>query len=296
MSKFSPKIDLVFRKLFGSEENTDLLLSLLNGIIDGRRPLTQLTLKNPYNLASYVDSKTSILDIKAVDEDGVGYDIEMQICEYHFYGKRAMYYLSKMYVDQLQQGMGYSELNKTIGIHLIDFNYFDDMRYRRHFVFKEMETNEYVEQLSYQQLYFIELSKFRNDNQEVSTVLDRWITFLNKAQLWDIDNIPPTLRDDPTLVKAVGKLDAICFNEAEREIYEAELKVRLDEKEKLRTAIAKGLEEGEAIGLEKGREQGREEGIRQTASNLLREGLPLELIAQYTGLSVDEIELLRQAQ
>jgi len=33
MSKVNPKIDLVFKKLFGSEENKDILLSLINAIL-----------------------------------------------------------------------------------------------------------------------------------------------------------------------------------------------------------------------------------------------------------------------
>ena len=101
--KYSPKIDIVFRKLFGSEENKDLLLSLINGILDCHPRLTDLTIKNPYNLPRYLAEKTSILDVKAVDEQGTWYDIEMQIGEHGFYGKRALYYLSKMYVDQMQR-------------------------------------------------------------------------------------------------------------------------------------------------------------------------------------------------
>jgi len=138
----------VFRKLFGSEENTDILLSLINGVIDCHPPLTGLTIKNPYSLATYVGDKTSILDIKAIDANGDWYDIELQIGEHGYYGKRALYYLSKMYEDQLEVGMGYETLLKTIGIHLIDFEYFSDDRYRRHFVFKAMETHEYIEHLS----------------------------------------------------------------------------------------------------------------------------------------------------
>ncbi len=132
-SRYSPKIDIVFRKLFGSEENKDLLLSLINGILDCTPRLTDLTIQNPYNLPRYLEEKTSILDVKAVDEHGTWYDIEMQIGEQKFYGKRALYYLSKLYVDQLKEADGYHTLNTTIGIHLIDFDIFPDERYRRHY-------------------------------------------------------------------------------------------------------------------------------------------------------------------
>ena len=46
------------------------------------------------------------------DEHGTWYDIEMQIGEHGFYGKRALYYVSKMYVDELHEGDDYTTLKR----------------------------------------------------------------------------------------------------------------------------------------------------------------------------------------
>jgi len=73
-----PTSDFVFRKLFGSEENKDLLISLINAVIQPMVPIVDV-IKNPFNMASYDGAKESILDIKAVDENGVWYDIEMPL-------------------------------------------------------------------------------------------------------------------------------------------------------------------------------------------------------------------------
>jgi predicted transposase/invertase (TIGR01784 family) len=67
MCRISPKVDFAFKKLFGSEENKDLLMALLNAIIAPENPIVNLELKNPYNLADYQAGKMSILDIKASD-------------------------------------------------------------------------------------------------------------------------------------------------------------------------------------------------------------------------------------
>ena len=112
-----------------------------------------------------------------------------------------------------------------------------------------METDEHPEHLSYQQLYFIELCKFRKEWHEVSTLLDRWIGFLNKAQELGQGEIPLPLRDDATIMKAIGKLERLSFDEREREIYEAELKARLDDQEELRTAREKGEKMNAKISL-----------------------------------------------
>lgn len=247
--KYSPKIDLVFRKLFGSDENKDLLLSLINGILDCQPRLVDLTIKNPYNLAAYIDEKASILDVKAVDEHGTWYDIEMQIGEHGFYGKRALYYLAKMYVDQLNLAEEYATLKTTIGIHLIDFDYFPDERYRRRYVWKDADTNEMIDHLSYQQLYFIEMRKFRKEWHELTSLLDRWIAFLNKAEDLRRNDVPPEMQTEPEIIKAISRLDAMYFDEREREIYETELKARRDGIEEMRTATEKGRAEGEAIAM-----------------------------------------------
>ncbi len=90
MCRINPKVDLVFKKLFGSEENKDLLKSLVNSLLPESQQAVEIHLKNPYNLADYIDGKLSILDIKAVDGKGKWYDIEMQVEGQGYYGQRAM--------------------------------------------------------------------------------------------------------------------------------------------------------------------------------------------------------------
>lgn len=66
-------------------------------------------LKNPYNLANYFSDKMSILDIKATDEKGRVFDIEMQMGEQSYFGKRELYYWGKAFTDQLGAGRNFSE-------------------------------------------------------------------------------------------------------------------------------------------------------------------------------------------
>jgi len=308
MCKYNPKIDLVFRKLFGSEENKDILLSFVNAILQKEHKLTSLTIKNPYNLASYMASKNSILDIKAVDEFGTYYDIEMQINEQGFYGKRALYYLDKMFVEQLDSAENYSKLNGVIGIHLLDFPYFKDDRYKRRFVWKDAETNEESKYLACQDLYFIEMCKFDKEYKQLSDVLDRWITFLNKAYKIDKKNIPPELAAEMEIRKAIEKLEQFYFDDQEKEIYDAERKASMDRYEERRTAEEKGLNtgieigkaegkaeglvEGEANGIAKGEAKGEYKKAIIIAKEMLLDGMTVEKIAKFTGLTVEQIESL----
>jgi predicted transposase/invertase (TIGR01784 family) len=81
MYRVNPRVDFAFKKLFGSEENKDLLISLINAIVSEADQVADIELKNPYNLADYRAGKMSVLDIKAQSVKGRWYNVEMQISE-----------------------------------------------------------------------------------------------------------------------------------------------------------------------------------------------------------------------
>ncbi|MCT4595703.1 MAG: Rpn family recombination-promoting nuclease/putative transposase, partial [Anaeromicrobium sp.] len=222
MCKLNPKVDFVFKKLFGSEENKDILIAFINSILGEGREIKDIELKNPYNLANYKNGKMSILDIKAVDEKGVWYDIEMQIAEQGFYDKRAFYYWAKVFSDQMASGEDYEKLKKTIGINILDFNYIDEEDYHNEYRVYNTKTKKEFSNLF--EMHYVELKKFNKDIHEIKTALDRWVTFLNKAYEYDKDRIPKELEEEITIKKAIEKLDIMSLNKEEREIYENDLK------------------------------------------------------------------------
>ena len=121
MEKISPRVDIAFKKIFGVEENKDLLLSLINSIVGKEDKIAEVTLLNPYNPKNFRQDKLSILDIKARGEDGKRYNIEIQISDEADYDKRALYYWAKLYTEQLKVAEDYSTLSKAIGIHILNF-------------------------------------------------------------------------------------------------------------------------------------------------------------------------------
>ena len=264
----NPKIDFIFRRLFGSEENKDILLSLVNSVVDPAPPIVDLTIKNPFNMAEYRKDKVSVLDIKAVDENGTWFDIEMQVEAHRLYGRRAIYYLSKTYTGQLESGEDYSNLNTTIGIHLLDFKYFEDDRVLRQFVLKDVETNDAPEDLNGIRLYFLEMGKFNKDWSEVRTLLDRWVSFLNKASGLDRTNLPRELSAEPAVAKALAQLEIMGLDRETREIYEAEEKRRMLDSIQLRDAEERGIERGIALGEARGIALGEARGKRESIFRL----------------------------
>ena len=78
MSDISPRVDIAFKKIFGVEENKDLLISLINSIVWKEDQVEEVVLLNPYNVKNFKDDKLSILDIKAKGLDGKRFNIEIQ--------------------------------------------------------------------------------------------------------------------------------------------------------------------------------------------------------------------------
>jgi predicted transposase/invertase (TIGR01784 family) len=298
MSKINPKIDLVFKKLFGAEENKDILMSLINAILPINQQISKITLKNPYNVSDYAEGKLSILDIKAEDEQGRLFNIEMQIRGSKFYGKRALFYWAKMFGSQLDYALeesqdndntlevGYSDLKKCIVISLMDFNFFDDKNYYRFYTLKDGKTNEQHKDLDYLDLYFIELKKYRGKLQNLKTTLERWIIFLNNANKYDNNNLPKELAEIKEIRRASQKLEAMSLDEQERRYYEAQQKFWLDQNSFMKEALEKAREEV--------KKQTELESKIEMAKNAIREGFDNQMIAKLTNLTIKQIEQLRQ--
>ena len=293
MEQIDPRVDLAFKKLFGVEENKDLLISLVNSIVGEEDQVKDITLLNPYNPRSFRQDKLSILDIKAEGKDGKRYNIEIQISDEADYDKRALYYWAKVYTEQLKVAEDYAFLSKAIGIHILNFTSIPEAdKYHNVFHITEKETGLcYFKDL---ELHTIELKKFSKDANEgladivakVKNSLDMWAAFLTRRDLLNKDNLPPTL-DDPAIKKAIQVLDVMNFGAEEREAYESHLRWLRIEANTLKKYEAKGFTEGEQIGIAKGEQIGGDKKAREVAKRMIRKGQPLEEVCDFTELSLE---------
>ena len=295
MSDITPRVDIAFKKIFGVEENKDLLISLINSIVGTEDQVSEVTLLNPYNPKNFKSDKLSILDIKATNQDGKRFNIEIQISDEADYDKRALYYWAKIYTEQLKVAEDYSQLSKAIGIHILNFTSIPEVKkYHNVFHITEKETGLlYFRDL---ELHTIELKKFSNNSNEkltdivakVKNVLDMWLAFLTRNDLLTLDNLPKEL-NDPNLKKAINVLSVMNFTPEEREAYENHRKWLMIEANTLRKYEQKGREEGIQIG----EARGEEKKALAIAKNLLSQNIDLNTISIATGLSVEKINELK---
>ena len=288
MDKITPRVDIAFKKIFGVEENKDLLISLINSIVGEKDQVSGVTLLNPYNPKNFRQDKLSILDIKAEGVDGKRFNIEIQISDEADYDKRALYYWAKLYTEQLKVAEDYSNLSKAIGIHILNFTSIPSVD-KYHNVFHITEKKSGLLYFKDLELHTIELKKFCSDSNEglsdlvdkVKTSLDLWLAFLTRYDLLKIDNLPRKL-DDVNLKKAITVLDVMNFSLEEREAYEDHLKWLRIEANTVKKAEAKGRAEGKA------------EAKKETALAMLLEGSDLDFVTKITKLTFEEINKLKE--
>ena len=282
MKFISPKVDYAFKKIFGSEQSKDILISFLNAVIYGGEKIIQsLTIINPYNLGQAMTLKDTYLDIKAVLYDGSIVVIEMQIARVSAFSKRVVYNLSKAYTNQLGIGEDYLSLTPVIAVTITDFILFNQTPdVINQFIFQE-KTKKFAYPDTELQLIFIELPKFRKTLSELKSLSDKWIYFIKEAAT--LDAIPDNLGEVREIELALNIANQAKMTVEELDMVDRRGIMLQDEKGRITYAKEEGKEEGkltEAIAL-----------IRRQLKKRFGE-INIAITSQIEGLSIEELERL----
>ena len=310
--------DFAFKKFFGTEANKEFLISFLNALLElnGEKEIADLTYLNTEQLGFSNNERRAVYDVYCTTKEGERFIVEMQKAKQENFRDRALYYSSFAIQDQGQKGTKNNtvywdyKLSPVYVIGILDFVMDDSPEKVDHLITKVQLMDDTYEVFNKNlNFIFIEMPKFRKEESELETFMDKW--------LYAIKNLGK-LDDKPTaLTEAIFKrffevAEIAAFSKTERYDYEENLKNCNDWFSVMNTAKKDGLEEGEAIGIEKGRAEGRVEGeaigiekgraegraegevigVLKTAKKMKEEGLDVNVISKLTNLSVDEIEKL----
>ena len=276
----SPKVDFVFKKIFGSEENKSVLISFLNATLKPKKEIVSVDLKNTDIEKEYLKDKFSRLDVKATTSNKETINIEIQLKNEYDMIQRSLYYWSKIYEEQIQEEDSYSNLNRTVCINILNYNYLKNDRFHNIYRLKEIETNEELTDI--EEIHFIEIPKLRELNlNDEADMLEVWIEFLRDPESEVIRNIEMS---NEAVRKAKDKLYKLSQSKEDRELYFLREKSIRDEI----SALSKAKEEG----IEQGMQKGAKEEKILIAKNLL-DILDNNTISEKTGLSLEEVRQLR---
>ena len=279
MAFLNPTIDIAFKKLFGSEKHTDILISFLNSILDRKdtEKIASVIINDPYNLPELSHEKMVIVDVLCTDQAGKKYIVEMQVRDRKDFLERAQFYSALSLSRQLKIKEKYELLTPVIFIGIVDFNLFKDNTDRyvsHHFISDSITHKQSMNHLEY---HFIELPKFKKTVKELDNNADRWIFLLKNAE--DLKAIPKELADIPVMHDAFGILEQGTWTEKEFKNY-------LNKAE---------LERKEYAEHQASMEKGAHNKAQEIAKELLKEkALSIQKIADITGLSLEDIQNLKE--
>ena len=258
----NPKTDFAFKKIFGSEQNPEILISFLNSLLyGGQTRITELEIINPYLAPKIQGIKDTFLDVKAKLTDETTVIIEMQVLNLAGFEKRILYNAAKAYSIQLEPGEDYTLLNPVIALTLTDFEMFENLpQVISNFVLKEKKvlTDYPINDL---ELVFVELPKFTKELDELETLADKWIYFIKSAR--GLETIPETMAQVPEIRKAFEVANQANMTREELEaLLQREMYIH-DQRNAIKLALRQGIQLGREQGIQLGREQGIQLGREQ---------------------------------
>ena len=177
--------------------------------------------------------------------------------------KRSLYYLSRMYTNQLSEGENYRELPRTVAINILRFNYLKEKNFHNAYRFKNIKNDNELTDIM--EIHFIELPKF-NENKEGKELvkslkeydknnidmLKAWTLFLKKPTNEYILEIEDNINE---LKEAKKELTIISADEKNRELYEMR-------RASLHDRVS-ALESAEEFGYKKAQEKYQKEILKE---------------------------------
>ena len=295
------KTDWGFKHLMGHEPQ---MRSFLNSLLSEEYgEIKSLTFENVEVLSDRKGGRGVIFDLFCTTDSGDKIIVEMQNYSQLFFKTRANYYLYTLMTKVLGRGVDWNKMKKDIP-HLIGIFFLGKRMGTETKAIIETEEFDRIEKTPFwdrMRKYFIILENFDFTDLEQPSFKDCWIEIIKNLG----DNmykIHPSVYEkaDPALLELIERAQVGNLSDDEYLRYEAGLKALedyIDFDEMLAEAQAK-VEEAQAKAAE-AKAEGRAEGERrtqiETAKRMLEDDFSTELIAKFTGLSIDEIENLKAA-
>ncbi|MBB1074317.1 Rpn family recombination-promoting nuclease/putative transposase [Rhodoferax sp. 4810] len=244
-----PKVDCVFKALLGSNNNRNLLVHFLNATLGEtlRCPIREVEILNPYNDREQADSKLSIVDIKAQDENKQQYQIEIQLLNHSGLSARIIYNWGLLYTRQLKESDPYELLKPSYSIWLLaepllddQLAYFGDPEFLHVYRFRDNQGRCFH---NHGGIWLLELSKFQA--ADVETELQRWLRFFLEAERLDSSNLPVWMQTNE-MRQAMQTLK--LFSDEDRAYWEYQDRISyLRIQRSLENDLKQALQEKEAV-------------------------------------------------
>ena len=277
--RFTARNDYAFKKLFGTEENKDIMIEFLSLVtLLSKDDFDDVRIENSEQIPRFYNDKTGRLDIKIRLHDGRKIDVEMQNTYFDYYPKRSIFYCSKLIHEHFMSGFQYAQLKKCIAINVLNSSF--KLSEKIHSIYQIRETEEQTLLDELLEIHFLDLTKLQKDNL---TSLEKWLMFIKTDSKEERTMLA---QGNSVMAKANKVMDIFYLDEQERKRYEAAWEYESDRLSMISESERKGLERGKSLGHAEGSRQAKLE----TAKLLKQLGDSVQKIMQVTGLSKADVE------
>ena len=270
--------DFGFKRIFGTDLNKDLLINFLNSLFNGEEVIKDVKYLNSENVGDVFTERKAIFDVYCENEQGEKFIVEMQNAYQTFFFFCSLFYSTFPIREQAPKGSDWNFcLKKVYVVALLNFKMsdeaFDASDTIHTIALMDTKTNKvFNAKLMFK---YVEVGRFDKTDEKLTSLSDKWMFVLKN--LSRLNNRPSSLREK--IFSRLFDAAAIArFTPIELREYEDSLKAYRDIKNSLDTAEAKGREEGINI------------ANLAIAKRMLSDGMDMELVLKYTGLTEIQIK------
>ena len=288
MAKFiNPFTDLGFKRIFGQEVSKPVLITFLNCLLEGEHHIVDLEFLDKEQPGESTDDKSLIYDVYCEVKGGGRIIVEMQNRSQPFFKERSIYYLSRAVSRQGEPGprWNYSDLKAVYLIALLNF--------KQRAVSDELRTDVGLMDMKHKtpfsdklRMVFLQLPYFTKEAEECETLFDRIIYVLKHM---DVLKRMPWMAQEAVFQKLASIADVASLSKKERMAYDENLRKYRDTMAVMEGQWLEGHAKGVAEGHAKGVAEGAEGAKHENARRMKADGMPPELIAKYTGLTIESV-------
>ncbi|HJA11545.1 MAG TPA: Rpn family recombination-promoting nuclease/putative transposase [Candidatus Mediterraneibacter merdipullorum] len=281
-----PTVDVCFKALMN---NPKVRKGFVAAILRKEPETVRETVLLPTELTQeYPEDKLGILDVRVMLEDGSQIDMEMQVAYFAYWDARVLFYLSKMFSEQLKKGEAYGTLKKCIHVSILDFVYFpEDEECCRTISFCDEKTGKRYTDLM--EIQILELKKLPADVKSGDDLIN-WMRFFGGKTRKEFAAMAKT---DEYIDEAFKELKKLSADDRAKYEYEARERAIRDYNSQMSSALMQGRQQGMKQGIEQGIKQGIEQGMKDVVEKLSGKGMSQEEIAALLDISVEEVKRLR---
>ena len=291
--------DASFKAVYMDRANKGLLINLINQILPDEVEKVQ-------DIIEYLDrelssdislGKSSRLDMICLTDTGDRVIVELQRKSYSTFMDRCLYYMSDVYRRQLEVGMDYQDLHSVYLISILDYAYphederqWDSDHFISRYCLKEIRTGEIGTKKFF--INFAETKRFTKSLEECRDEKDFLFYWFLHGWEFEKGSMPEQFENFPRMRELVRASEIAAFSAEKKLKYDTEIMTELDqlnyEMEQKRLNLAKGY----ASGHQDGYTEGENNKALEMARKMKADGVPVENIIKYSGLSKQRIEEL----